>query len=127
MLLCSKIPPKRPTPSKASGNEPKHQKKVMTFHEKVQLLDMIQEGKSYTAVSRCYDVNESTKRCIKKNEIAIRSTAAVSFCESAKKITTVRNKDFVRMESTLELWISNCKKKNIPLSGNITREKARKL
>ncbi|CAI9728962.1 Hypothetical predicted protein [Octopus vulgaris] len=37
------MPPKHRTPSKASGSEPKRQKKVMTFHEKVQLLDMLQE------------------------------------------------------------------------------------
>ncbi|CAI9721543.1 transposable element-derived 1-like [Octopus vulgaris] len=62
------MPPKRHTPSKASGNESKCQKKVMTFHEKVQRLDMLQEGKSYAAVSRCYDLKESTIRYIEKNE-----------------------------------------------------------
>ncbi|CAI9730237.1 Hypothetical predicted protein [Octopus vulgaris] len=45
------------TTGKASGSESKRQKKVMTSHEKVQLLDMLQEGKSYAAARRCYDVN----------------------------------------------------------------------
>ncbi|CAI9729542.1 transposable element-derived 1-like [Octopus vulgaris] len=120
------MPPKRPTPSKASGCGPKREKKVMTFHEKVQLLNMPQEGKRYAAEGRCYVVKESTIRYIKKNEVAIRSTVEIIFYESAKKITTVNNKHFVRMESTLALRTSNCKKKNIPLSGNIFREKARK-
>ena len=29
------------------AKEPKHQKKVMILHEKVELLDMVKEGKSY--------------------------------------------------------------------------------
>lgn len=43
------------------------------------------------------------------------------------KITTVRNEYFVKMEFTVTLWISDCKKKNIPLYGKIIRRKARKL
>ncbi len=68
------MPPKRPSSSPASGKELKCQKMVMTLHEKVELLDMLEEGKSYAAVGRHYGVNESTVRCIKKNEKAIRST-----------------------------------------------------
>ena len=41
------MPPKRLASSPASGKEPKHQKKAMTQHEKVELLDMVKEGKSY--------------------------------------------------------------------------------
>ncbi|CAI9741107.1 transposable element-derived 1-like [Octopus vulgaris] len=121
------MPFKRLTSSKASGSEPKCQKKVMTLHEKAQLLDMFQEGKSYAAVGRYYLINENTIPYIKKNEVAIRTTVAVSFCESAKKITIMRNKQFVRMESALALWIGDYKKKNILSSSNIIREKARKL
>ncbi|CAI9726949.1 transposable element-derived 1-like [Octopus vulgaris] len=121
------MPPKRPTPSKTSGSELKHQKEVMTLHEQAQLLDVFREGKSYAAVGRCYVVNESTIRYIKKNEVEIRTTVAVSFCECAKKITIVRNKHIVRMESALKLMISDCEKKNIPLGGNIICEKAQKL
>uniref|UniRef100_A0A8C5WFA2 HTH CENPB-type domain-containing protein n=1 Tax=Leptobrachium leishanense TaxID=445787 RepID=A0A8C5WFA2_9ANUR len=120
------MPHKRSAPSKASTNEAKRQKKFKTLQEKVELLDLLREKKSYAAVARHYGINESTVRYIKKNEAAIRSTVAVSFCDSAKKVTTVRNKNIVRMESALALWITDCRKKNIPLDGNI-REKARKL
>ncbi|CAI9716096.1 transposable element-derived 1-like [Octopus vulgaris] len=124
------MPPKRPTPSKAFGNEPKHQKKVTTLHDKAQLLDMFRKGKSYAALGRYYVVNASRRTRwrsgLPKNEVAIRTTVEVSFCERAEKITVVRKKRFVRMESALTLWISDCKKKNILLSGNIIHEKARK-
>lgn len=57
----------------------------------------------------------------------IRSTVAVNFCESVKRVMTVRNKHVLRVESSLALWISNCKKKNIPFNANIIREKVQKL
>lgn len=123
------MPPKRSAnckDPKASAKGSK-QKKFRTLHEKAELLDMLKEQKSYAKVARHYGINESTVRYIKKKEAAIRSTVAVSFCDSAKKVSTVRNKDIVRMESALALWISDCRKKSIPLDGNIIREKARKL
>ena len=53
------MPFKRPI-STTSGKEPKCHKKIIILHEKVQLLDMIKEGKSYAAVGCHYGVNEST-------------------------------------------------------------------
>ena len=58
------LPPKRLASSPASGKEPKRQKKAMTLHEKVELLDMVKEGKIYAAVGRNDGVNESTVRYI---------------------------------------------------------------
>ncbi|XP_051786831.1 armadillo-like helical domain-containing protein 4 isoform X2 [Erpetoichthys calabaricus] len=126
-LHSPKMLPKRPAPSKASGNEPKRQKNFKTLQEKVQLLDLLRELNSYAAVARHYGINESTVRYIKKNEAAIRSAVSVSVCDSAKKVTTVRNKNIVRMESVLVLWITDCRKQNIPLDSNLIRERARKL
>ncbi|KAF7239066.1 Tigger transposable element-derived protein 1 [Varanus komodoensis] len=105
---------------------PKCQRKFKTLWEKAELLDLFWELKSNATVAHHYGVNESTIRYIKKNKAAIRSTVSVCFCDSAKKVTTVRNKNIVRVESALVLWITDCRK-NIPLDGNIIREKARKL
>ncbi|CAI9737553.1 transposable element-derived 1-like [Octopus vulgaris] len=119
--------PKCLTPSKAFGSEPKSQKNVMTLHEKAQLLDMFREGKSYAAVGSYIVVNESTIRYIKKNEVEIRTIVAVSSCETAKKVTIMKNKHFIRIKSAMALWISDCKKENICLSGIIICEKAQNL
>ena len=73
------MPPKRFASSPASGKEPKRRRKVKTLHEKVELLHMAKEWKSYAAVGRHYGVNESTVRYIKRNEKAIRSSVASSF------------------------------------------------
>uniref|UniRef100_UPI0035901482 tigger transposable element-derived protein 1-like n=1 Tax=Myxine glutinosa TaxID=7769 RepID=UPI0035901482 len=100
---------------------------MLNIVEKVKLLDMLKEGRSFAAVGRHYGLNESTVRYIKKDEKNIRATAAVSFNQTAKRVVTSRNKAIVRMESALALWISDCRKKNIPLDTNVIREKARQL
>ncbi|XP_066956293.1 tigger transposable element-derived protein 1-like [Macrobrachium rosenbergii] len=98
--------PKCPAPSKASGKEPKHTRKVVMLQEKVGLLDMLNEGKSYTAVAWLYDVIERTVRYIKKKEVEIKKAMSVSF---------------------FFFWIMDYCKKNIPLNTNIICEKARQL
>ena len=90
------MPPKRNASSPASGKERMRQKKVMTQHEKVELLDMVMEGKSHAAVGRHYGVNESHVRYIKKYEKAVRSRVASCFC--VKMVNVVRNKAIVWME-----------------------------
>ncbi|XP_076034481.1 uncharacterized protein LOC143021091 isoform X2 [Oratosquilla oratoria] len=45
----------------------------------------------------------------------------------AKTTSVVRDRNIIKMESTLSLWITYCRKKNVPLDSNIIREKARKL
>ncbi|GFU10729.1 HTH psq-type domain-containing protein [Nephila pilipes] len=82
------MPPKRPASSPASGEEPKSQKKVMTLHEKIELLDIVKEGKSYAAVGRHYGVNESTVRYIRKNDKAIKSSLCIE-CILRTKIKTL--------------------------------------
>ena len=64
---------------------------------------------------------------IKKNEKAIRSSVALSFCGSAKMVNVVRNKAIIRMESALAFWIQDLRKKNIPLDIKMIRKKALNL
>lgn len=118
---------KRSAPTKAPAVAPKRQRKMLTIAQKVGLLDMLKEGKSYAAVGRHYGINESSVCYIKKEENNIRTTAAISFNKDAKRVVTVRNKTIVRMESALALWISDSRKKNITLDTNIIRTKAKQL
>ncbi|XP_061923673.1 tigger transposable element-derived protein 1-like [Entelurus aequoreus] len=118
---------KRLASSKAPPAEPKRRRKMLTIVEKVELLDMLKLGKSYTSVGRHYGINESTVRYIKKDEKNIRATAAITLNKNAKRVVTPRNKTIVKMESVLAVWISECKMKNIRLDTNIIRTKAKKL
>lgn len=118
---------KRSAPEKAPEDRPKRKRKMLTIAEKVKLLDMLKEGRSYAAVGLHYGINESSVRYIKKEENNIRATAAISFNKNAKRVVTVRNKTIVRMESLLALWINDCRKNNITLNNNVIRGKAKKL
>ena len=95
---------KRSVPTKGPLDAPKRPRKMLTIAEKVKLLDMLKEGKSYAVVGRHYGINESSVRYIKKEENNIRTTAAISFNKDTKRVVTVRNKAIVRMESALALW-----------------------
>uniref|UniRef100_A0A3P8W2G4 HTH psq-type domain-containing protein n=1 Tax=Cynoglossus semilaevis TaxID=244447 RepID=A0A3P8W2G4_CYNSE len=44
------------------------QRKMLSIGDKVKLLDMLNESKSYAAVGRHYGINESSVRSIKKEE-----------------------------------------------------------
>ncbi|XP_062821287.1 tigger transposable element-derived protein 1-like [Anolis carolinensis] len=119
------MPPKRS--AAFPGHEPKCKRKMLTIKEKVELLDMLQERRSYAAVGRHYGINESTVRSIKKEEKNIRSTATVTFNKMAKRVITHRNKLIVKMESVLALWIHDCREENISLDTNTIRTKAKQL
>uniref|UniRef100_A0A8C6LNN1 HTH psq-type domain-containing protein n=1 Tax=Nothobranchius furzeri TaxID=105023 RepID=A0A8C6LNN1_NOTFU len=105
--------PKRSASAKAA-TEPKRKRKMMTIAEKVTLLDMLNEGRSYAAVARHFGVNESTVRYIKKDEVKIRKTASITFSKSAKRVVTARNKAIVSLEGALSIWIADCQKKQMP-------------
>ena len=96
--------PKRPRSSSASGEE-KKKKKWLTVSEKVVLLDVLKSGKRYSEVAKKYGLNESTVRYIKKDEVNIRKTAAISFSKETKRVVKGQNKTLVRMESALSVWI----------------------
>ncbi|XP_066972486.1 tigger transposable element-derived protein 1-like [Macrobrachium rosenbergii] len=121
-----KMAPKCPAPAKALGKERKRHKKVMTLHQKVELLDMLMSGNSFAAVARHYSVNESTVRYIKKKEVEIRKATNMNL-GSAKTVSTLRDKNIIRVESALAVWINDCYKKNMSLSHIIIHKKARQL
>ena len=124
-LFVLTMGPKR-KPSDAAGGKAKRSKKVMTLDDKVKLLDKLKEGHSYASVGRSYEVNESTVRYIKKNEVAIRNAYTKS-AGQGKYVKRLRNTAIVRMEAALSIWIEDQHKKGIGIDSVIIREKARSL
>ena len=114
---------KRSVPTKGPLDAPKRPRKMLTIAEKVKLLDMLKEDKSYAAVGRHYGINESSVRYIKKEENNVRTTAAISFNKDAKRVVTVRNKAIVRMESALALWINDCRKRALRWIPTLSAQK----
>uniref|UniRef100_A0A674PNP0 HTH psq-type domain-containing protein n=1 Tax=Takifugu rubripes TaxID=31033 RepID=A0A674PNP0_TAKRU len=86
----------QPTPEDA----PKGKRKMLNIAEKVKLLDMLKEAKSYAAVGCQYGINESSVRSIKEEENNIRRTAAISSNRMQKGL---------RLFTTTVLY-NNCKK-----------------
>ena len=117
---------KWPGPTKAPADGPKR-RKMLPISDKVKLLDMLREGKSYAAVARHYGINESSVCYIEKEEKSIRMTAAVDFNTNAKRVVTVRNKTMIRMDMALAMWIKDCREKKITLNTKVTHTKARML
>ncbi len=52
----------------------------MMLQEKAELLNMLQEGRSYAAVGHHYSINKSMVRSTKKNEESIRKGVSEKFC-----------------------------------------------
>ena len=77
---------------------------MMTIAEKVELLDLLKEGRTFAAVARHFGVNESTFRYIEKDEANIRKTAVIIFNKSAKRVVTARNKTIVIVWKLLWLY-----------------------
>ncbi|KAK3599295.1 hypothetical protein CHS0354_028651 [Potamilus streckersoni] len=56
------MPPKRSATSMDSGSEPKRQRSMLTIKEKIELLDMLKEGRWYAAFGRHYGINVISRR-----------------------------------------------------------------
>uniref|UniRef100_UPI00358FB966 tigger transposable element-derived protein 1-like n=1 Tax=Myxine glutinosa TaxID=7769 RepID=UPI00358FB966 len=104
----------------------KRQKKMMSLSQKVELLDRLLRGASAASVGRHYDVNESTVRCIRKNDKAIHESISASAVSSMKVVTHVRDVHIERMEKAL-ISIKDNTQKNMPLSGPLIRAKVKHI
>uniref|UniRef100_A0A1A9USL2 HTH CENPB-type domain-containing protein n=1 Tax=Glossina austeni TaxID=7395 RepID=A0A1A9USL2_GLOAU len=98
-------------------------KSVLPLKVKIEMLDRLRLGESFSSISRSFNVNESTVRSIRKSEGKITSSVA-SISLSAK---IVRDPAIEKMEVALSLWIEDRNQKRVPLSGPMVREKANRL
>ena len=105
----------------------KRARKVLSLDQIVELLNRLALGESAASVARRYDTNESTVRTIKKSEAIIRASVAGSAPKSAKLTFIPRDSNLEKMENALALWIEDQTQKNVPLSSNIVREKAKNI
>lgn len=110
-----------------TGTEPKCKQRMITITEKMKLLVILKEGRTFAAIACHFSVNESTDRYIKKDKANIRKMAAITFNKSVKRVVMACNTTIIRMEASLAVWIANCRKKNIALDTNIIQTKARNL
>ncbi|XP_071055115.1 tigger transposable element-derived protein 1-like [Onthophagus taurus] len=105
----------------------KRAKSVMTLEKKIQVLDMLREGKKATEVGRIFSVNESTIRSIKKKENEIRNSVKSGICSSLKVTSQIRDMNIEKMEKSLYIWIEDNGRRNIPLTRARLMDKAKDL
>lgn len=103
------------------------QRKTVTLATKIQVLDRIREGVSGAAISREFDLGESTVRGIKKIEDKIRKSVTAGAAVSLNKTSHARNPLYEKMEKMLNIWIEDKNQKNMPLSGECIRIKAKRI
>ncbi|XP_070592166.1 tigger transposable element-derived protein 1-like isoform X2 [Erythrolamprus reginae] len=119
------MPPKRC--ARSAGGDAKKTRRILTIKEKIDILDMLKEGRSYADVGRQYGINESSVRTIRDDEKKIRQSSLMAFNKAAKRMVTPRNKRLMKMEAALSLWVQDCRKKSIALDTNTIRTKAQQL
>ena len=73
------------TTSSGDVSKPKQKYAHLTIAKKVEVLDMIKEGKSCAAIAYHFGVNRKTIFSIKKAEERIRKTAEITVNRSSKK------------------------------------------
>uniref|UniRef100_A0A8C7Y7A3 HTH psq-type domain-containing protein n=1 Tax=Oryzias sinensis TaxID=183150 RepID=A0A8C7Y7A3_9TELE len=97
------------------GNEPKRQKKVLTLHEKVELLDKLKDGKSYATVGRHYGLNESTVRYIKKKREGDQIQCSFGFLWKCKDGECCKRQDNCQDGVCLSILDPGLTEKNYPI------------
>ena len=102
----------------------KKARKSLSLLTKIQILDYLAAGETVGQVSRKFDVAHSTITTIKKNECQIRQAVIRGADISGSRSAYIRDPCVERMEKALLIWIDDNQQKNIPMSGEIIKEKA---
>ncbi|KAF0746713.1 tigger transposable element-derived protein 1-like [Aphis craccivora] len=105
----------------------KRRRKVLTLVQKIEILDKIKSGDTVASLARKYEMNESSVREIRKNEVAIRRSVMESAPISSKTCFITRDVMVEKTEKALNIWIEDQTQKKVPLSSIIIREKAKQL
>ena len=115
------------TASSDDVSKHKPKRKRLTVAEKMEVLNMMKEGKSQIVIARHFGVHPKTIYDIKKAGERIRTMADITFNMSAKRIFSDQNKPLILMEAALIEWIVECSTKNIVLNEKTIRAKALSL
>lgn len=107
--------------------KPTFKRKFISLETKIHILDRLLKGEKTSHVAKTLNLNEATIRTIKRSEKEFRNSVAAGSITSAKYSARSRSSIIEKMEKALSIWIDDCGAKNIPLCGNIIKEKALKI
>ncbi|XP_062538067.1 tigger transposable element-derived protein 1-like [Armigeres subalbatus] len=105
----------------------KKQRKSITLETKLDVLKCLSGGQSIAAVSRTFQLHESTVRTIKKNEGLIQKAVMNSAEHHAKRSSYVRDEAMCKMERALLIYVEEKAQKRCPLDQESIMAKALQL
>ena len=109
----------------------KRKKVVLTLEEKLDVLQLLEKGTSYTLVAEKYGIGRSTVADIKKSKSKLLSYKKKTLDMGRLKATEERKAmklgTFEKLDEALYIWFRQQREKNIPVSGSLLQEKARIL
>jgi len=85
----------------------KRRRKVLTLVQKIEILDKIKRGDTVASLARKYEMNESSVREIRKNEVTIRHSVMESAPISSKTCFITRDVMVEKTEKALNIWIED--------------------
>ena len=105
----------------------KRKKVVLTVENKLEIIELLRKGTTYTVISEKYGIGRSTITDIKKNEAKLRSFKEKMMEMGVKEVTTKSMKigAFEKLDEALHIWFRQQREKDVPISGSLLTEKAK--
>lgn len=97
--------------------------KVLSISDKLKIIQEFQKGKTQDAIQKEFNVPRSTVSRIIKNCESIQEAAF----EGQGKSKRLKKAEFPELEDKLVKWIKMCQSKNVPIGGNVIKEKAKQF
>jgi len=95
----------------------------LSFQKKREIIERLEKGSSVSSLALAFGVAKSTICGIKKRSRKYASHLTIG----SSKRKSCRKGEYARMERALFKWLMNKRNKNCPISGNMLKEKAKKL
>ena len=107
----------------------KRKKIVLTVENKLEIIDLLRKGTSYTVISEKYGIGRSTITDIKNNEAKLKSFKEKMTEMGVKEVTTKLMKigAFEKLDEALYIWFRQQREKDVPISGSLLTEKVKVL
>lgn len=97
-------------------------RKAISLSEKLSIIEKVKRGEKKKDVAEKFSVSFSTLSTILKNEVKILKFAEASSNRSQKKLRKTKYGD---VDKAMLKWVQINRKRNLPLSGSIIKQKAK--
>lgn len=102
----------------------KRKHKTLTLNQKFEILKKLDKGATQTDLAKEYQVGRATIYDVLKNRMKIENYVKTISSGPGKR-QTLRTGDYPQMEEALYAWFLQERRRHVPISGDILREKAK--